>query len=858
MMYRTFTAIEASEYPIAILSAKLDRDEMDRAYLEPTMVDPKEVIAYELYTTGKKTLVALQKEYLDDLLLILESLSTKYILVSDGEYFKTLTGAKKADANLGYVMPNIYPEKLAGKFNVIFVPNYRQIFYNPQQVKGKILQGIEALWSHRKGLYSDPGQHIITNAAYPTSLGDVAYWLLKLIKMDCPLTCDIEGFSLKHYSAGIGTIAFAWNKHEGVAFAVDLGPDGKAIRLLLRKFFEAFTQKIMYHNISYDVTVLIYQLFMDDITDTAGMLDGLEYMLRNWDDTKLISYLATNSCAGNKLGLKEQAQEYAGNYAVDEIKDIHKIPLPNLLEYNLVDCLSTWYVYEKHWNTLVADDQLEIYTDLFKPAIVDIIQMQLTGMPVDRVRIAEAKVELEANLNDSIARIQTNKIIEECVFNLNVKWVEKRNSVLKVKRVSMADAKESFNPGSGPQLIQLLFEQLHLPVLEKTKTKLPTTSADVLEKLKIHTTDKAVIDLLNALLDFKSVEKIYNTFIPALESSILGADGVYYLFGSFNLGGTVSGRLSSSKPNLQTIPSSGTKYAKLIKSCFISPKGYLMIGLDFSSLEDRISALTTKDPNKLKVYTDGYDGHCLRAFSYFPEDLPGIVDTLESINSIETLFPAQRQISKGPTFALTYQGTFIALMAKFGFSEPIAKSIEKRFHTLYKVADDWVATQLDKASKVGYITAAFGLRVRTPLLKQVIRGNRHTPYEAEAEGRTAGNALGQSYCMLNSRASIAFMKIVRAGPYRLLIRPIAHIHDAQYFIIPDDIHILRYVNKHLVKEVKWQELPDIQHPTVKLGGKLAVYHPNWATEITIPNDATEETIRSTVAEKLKSKKKVTP
>lgn len=77
--------------------------------------------------------------------------------------------------------------------------------------------------------------------------------------------------------------------------------------------------------------------------------------------------------------------------------------------------------------------------------------------------------------------------------------------------------------------------------------------------------------------------------------------------------------------NLQNIPSTGSIYAKLIKSCFKAPKGWIFSGADFASLEDRISALTTKDPNKLKVYTDGYCGHCLRAYAYFSEQMPDIV-----------------------------------------------------------------------------------------------------------------------------------------------------------------------------------------------------------------------------------------
>ena len=61
-----------------------------------------------------------------------------------------------------------------------------------------------------------------------------------------------------------------------------------------------------------------------------------------------------------------------------------------------------------------------------------------------------------------------------------------------------------------------------------------------------------------------------------------------------------------------------------LKQCFEYQSGWLFVGLDFDSLEDKISAVTTRDPGKIKVYTDGYDGHCLRAFAYFGEHMPDI------------------------------------------------------------------------------------------------------------------------------------------------------------------------------------------------------------------------------------------
>ena len=224
---------------------------------------------------------------------------------------------------------------------------------------------------------------------------------------------------------------------------------------------------------------------------------------------------------------------------------------------------------------------------------------------------------------------------------------------------------------------------------------------------------------------------------------------------------------------------------------------------------------------------------------------------VHSINSIQHIYKDLRFESKAPTFALTYQGTSHTLMKNLGWEKERAEAVEKLYHELYAVSDKWVADKLDMATQTGYVTVAFGLRVRTPLLKQVVRGTSSTPYEAEAEGRTAGNALGQSWCLLNSRASAEFMSKVRSGPYRLAIKPCAHIHDAQYMLVRDDIDIILYTNEHLVKAVQWQEHPDIANDEVKLGGEFSIFYPSWANDITIPNHATEKEIRSIVAKAVK-------
>lgn len=853
---RYITSQDTGKYPIAILGHQIRREEMIKTYLLPNDLSMEDFIFIELHSApGKKKTPSREiKEFIQqELQQVLDDAETQYIICTDSDYFKILTKEAKAEANLGYVCDSVW-----GKQKVIYAPSYRQVFYDPPVVKSKIAQGMDALLNHIRGQYAEPGQGIIEFEAYPDTPEKIKAWLDQLLEMNKPLAIDIEAFGLKHYNAGIGTITFCWSKTQGIAFNVDYEPIPGAteapygrinrndvVRNLLREFFIKYTQRQMYHNISYDVYVLIYQLFMDNLIDTEGLLHGMEIMLRNWDCTKLITYLATNSCAGNHLSLKDQAQEYAGNYAQDDIKDIRLIPNEQLLRYNLIDGLCTWYTYEKHWDTLIADDQLDVYNNIFKPACEDIIQMQLTGMPMNMDTVNQVAKEMETDRNQALKTIRESKLMKNFTLMLRQEWVDDKNAKLKKKQVTLADCDIEFNPNSGPQLQKLLFDYIGLPVLGLTKSKQPATDGDTIKALRTHTQSEDVKELLNALIDYKLVDKIITSFIPAFRNAQPGPDGWHYLFGNLNLGGTVSGRLSASEPNLQTIPS-GSKYAKKIKKCFEAPPGWIFCGLDFASLEDRISALTTKDPQKLKVYTDGYDGHSLRAYAYFGEQMPDIEDTVESINSIQHKYKSLRSDSKAPTFLLTYGGTYMGLMKNCGFSEEKAKTTEKRYHDLYVVSDMWVQAKLDEAAKTGYVTAAFGLRVRTPLLAQVLRGTCKTPYEAEAEGRTAGNALGQSWCLLNNRAGSEFMRKVRASEFRLDIRPSIHIHDAQYFMIRDNMDTLQFTNKHLVEAVNWQDHPDIAHPEVGLGGELSLFYPTWANEIEIPNHATPEEVHQII------------
>ena len=221
------------------------------------------------------------------------------------------------------------------------------------------------------------------------------------------------------------------------------------------------------------------------------------------------------------------------------------------------------------------------------------------------------------------------------------------------------------------------------------------------------------------------------------------------------------------------------------------------------------------------------------------------------INSIKDKEGALRQMSKAPTFALTYQGTYKTLMNNCGFTEDEAKNIETNYHKMYKVSDDWVTNKIKLAEQQGYLDSAFGLRIRTPVIAKSVLGNSKTPNLALAESRSVGNAVsGQSYCMLTCRALNEFMERVYASEYKHDIMPVNIVHDAIYLMIRDNIHVVKWVNDNLMDCMSWQELNEIKHDKVKLSAELGLFYPDWSNEITLPNNINRKQIKEIV---LKSK-----
>lgn len=766
-----------------------------------------------LYNNASNVIAKTAKAYLDKLINKIPN-SAVNLVIADSKYFKYITKKSTTSDSHGITVQGAYEGYT--KFSCVYVPNHKSLFKQPENAE-LIKLGIRAICGNAAAVS-------IKHAEYGFQFGSDRE-LLDSLYQHPVLAVDIETTGLDIQDSVV-SISFAWSEHEGIA--IDLSITGL---YYLKKFFENYKGKKVFHGGMFDAKLLIRNMWMQHNTDYDGMMEGLNYF-KEFDDTMLMGYLAKNSTTHISLGLKDMALEYVGNYAI-EIEDITKYTKKQILEYNLVDSLATFYLWKKYQNELAS----RTYIEILQPSLNPIIKMMLVGLPMDSDRVNEVHMILKAKEKILRERIQNNTYIGQFNSILQEQACNKANAKLK-KLVKTVDQFRDvqFNPGSYPQLGQLFYNFLQLPVLETTKKGAPSAGADVLEDLKNHTKDSHVLELLTLVQELADVDKINGTFIKAFMQE------VDFLHGSLKLGGTQSARLSSSDPNLTNLPAHGPN-GKLVKSCIVAPDGWLFCGADFSALEERIGAILSKDPNRIAVYTQGMDGHSMRALKYFGNQMPDIdPNDVASINSIETKYPELRRRSKAPTFALQYMGTAYTLHKRTGFPMDQAKQIEESFHELYKVSGEFNAKNRKFMEKHGYVECAFGLKLRTPIIVKCIMGNSSTPYEADKEARSANNAVTQSWGMLLNRAMNATNKRIEEAGYATRILPCNMIHDAGYFLVKDDPKCIQFLNDVLIQEMEWNDDDAIRSTEVPMKATLEIGK-SWDSQHPVPNKATLKEIR---------------
>jgi len=256
------------------------------------------------------------------------------------------------------------------------------------------------------------------------------------------------------------------------------------------------------------------------------------------------------------------------------------------------------------------------------------------------------------------------------------------------------EAGETFNINSNPQLREILFEKLELPVIKRTKTG-PSTDASVLEELAAQGHP-----LPMKLMEYRQLEKLRSTYVDALPRMVNPETGRIHT--SFNQAVAATGRLSSSDPNLQNIPIR-TELGREIRRGFVPDAGHLFLAADYSQIELRILAHVSGDDAFVTAFREDRDVHRQTAAVIF--DIP-----LEEVTS------EQRARAKTINFATLYgQGEF-SLGRQLGISREEASDFIARYFERFSGVRRFLDEQVAMAREKGYVETLSGRRRYIPEL----------------------------------------------------------------------------------------------------------------------------------------------
>ncbi len=726
-----------------------------------------------------------------------ETMGVTDIMVTIPAYMKMITKSKKA---YKFEIAQGTHEKV-DDYRVYPLLNMMILNFQPDKLKliqrslnhlvdilsGNVEEENEALNLDMNLIYSDPRK--------------VGQSMRQLLPFD-KLTCDIEATGLRFESDSILTISFSWDKKNAICIGVheqyNSEEESQEIKRMLKTFFTKFYAKggqIIGHNfLAFDLPFIVH-----DIMRGRDFNDPQHKYINdaNIYDTLIAAYVSMNSTDRPPLGLKELTYSIMGNYDRDiDQKNLIDYPLEQVATYNNYDVIANWYVYDR------LLEGVEPHMDLFNryiPVVKTVAKMKMNGFKVDLDKVAEAHKDLDELLVGLTKELLDFPSIRGTIYNLNENAVNKYNGS-HIKQKTMADFDEVFKPNSTQHKAILFRDMLGMEVTKKSRTSgAPSYDKEVLNDIASQNSNEEARDIAKVLLDFNAARIVDSTFLQGFTK--LGyevAEGDIRLFTNFNVNGTISSRLSSNSPNFLNMPS-GSKYGKLIKSCFDAPEGMIFAGADYNALEDRALINVSKDPSKYKVFAEGFDGHSFNTASYFREDLEARgmfidMDDKESVNSIQKEAKDLRQDSKAITFGLAYGAGVGNIQASLGCDKTKAQTIFDNYWRTYQGVKDYYDKHISFAKENGYVISEFnGLRLNTPNINADDDGAQGT------ETRVLCNFLIQSSAFMLLEALAKFQDFLEENELSKKVIIVNSVYDSIYLYIENDLETIALVNKYMIQ-----------------------------------------------------------
>ena len=423
----------------------------------------------------------------------------------------------------------------------------------------------------------------------------------------------------------------------------------KIVLKKLKNILQDKSIKKIGQNIKFDFIILLRnEIKLDPIEDTMLM----SYALDAGKHRHNMDNLSETHLNHKPISFKEVAG--TGKKQIS----FNKVPIKLATQYAAEDADVTFRLYTFFRERLDKEKLLKIYELFEKPMVNLLSQMEIEGIKINSSFLKELSKKFD-------------------------------NKIKKLEKEIFSIAKREFNIGSPKQLGEILYNELKIATIKKTKKGGFATSAAVLEDLafKGHKLPRIV-------LDWRQLTKLKNTYTDALPEHLNAKTNRVHT--SFLLAATTTGRLASSEPNLQNIPIK-TEDGKEIRKAFIAERNHSLISADYNQIEMRILADIADVKELKKAFKNNEDVHSLTASQVF--DIP--------LNKIDK---ETRRRAKAINFGIIYGISQYGLAKQISVSNSEAAEFLKSYFKKFPEIKDYMNATINFCRKSGYVNNIFGRR----------------------------------------------------------------------------------------------------------------------------------------------------
>lgn len=571
---------------------------------------------------------------------------------------------------------------------------------------------------------------------------DLEKWL-KQLQQAKQFAFDTETTSLDTCHAKIVGVSFAIEK--GKAAYVPIAHDylgvpkqlsENDVLAQLKPLLENPSIKKIGQHIKYDMEVLAnYDIHMQGVTyDTMLEAYVLESTGGGYD---------MDSLALKHLGWKTISYEDVAGKGSKQIS-FSQVPIEAAADYATEDADVTLCLHNILWPRLEKETGLRyVFEHIEMPLVPVLARMECTGVLIDPDKLRQQGKELQARL-------------------------------LELEAEAFKIAGSEFNMNSPKQLQEVLFNQLKLPVLQKTPTGQPSTADAVLQELALD------FELPQRIIEYRSLSKLMTTYTSRLVEQINTKTGRIHT--SYNQTGTATGRLSSSDPNLQNIPIR-SKEGRRIRQAFIAPKGYQVLSADYSQIELRLMAHISEDPSLLNAFSNNLDIHKATASEVWEVPLDKVTNDM-------------RRNAKAINFGLIYGMSAFGLTKQLGVDRKAAQEYIDKYFARYPNVKAYMDNTRANAHEKGYVETLWGRRLHIPDINA-----SQIPRQKAAERAAINGPLQGTAADIIKMAMIRIDEWLRDSHYDA--KMIMQVHDELVFEVADkDVRAVQDgVRKHMSEVV---------------------------------------------------------